>query len=305
MENQVNAAIYGRVSTDDQVERQTIQNQLMACRAFCEDQDWSIAGEYTDEGISGSIPFVEREWGAQLLEDARAGKFSVVLVVRLDRLSRDVVDALVTYRRMQALKVEVKSLSESFDDTPAGQFTLTVMSGVAQLERALIGERTKAGKKRMAGEGRYVGGTIPLGYVLDPESRHYRIYEPHAHVVRDIFRLYLELGSHLAVAKRLLTVPAFDSTLAPGAKFRPSPSWYRRNGFVPLTARWVRSVIDNDTYLGRFSYGTTHRESAHPAIIDPETFTAAQSIAQLRRKPLHDLEDSLALIPQLDRNQHA
>ncbi|HXG35669.1 MAG TPA: recombinase family protein, partial [Dehalococcoidia bacterium] len=275
------AAIYARVSTEEQAERQTIQTQLSACREFCRHHGWEIVGEYCDDGVSGSVPFANRPQGARLLEKARMGGISLVVVARLDRLSRDVVDALVTYRRLQALKVEVKSLSESFDDSPAGQFTLTVMSGVAQLEKALITERTKSGRRRIAGEGKYAGGAIPLGYVLRPSDLKYVPYEPHAAVVREVFRLYLELGSHMAVAKRLPPVPAFDPELAPGMEFRPSPSWYRNQGnAAPMTARWVRKIISNAVYLGKRCFGSVVVDAAHDPIIDADTFTAAQAIDQ-------------------------
>ena len=224
-------AIYARVGTEEQAERQTIQNQLIACREYCHNHGYQISAEYTDEGVSGSVSFGERPGGKQLLEDAQAGKFSIALILRLDRLSRDVIDALVTHQRLQSLKVEVKSLTESFDDSPSGKFAYTVMSGVAQLEKALIGERTIAGKKRKAREGLYVGGHIPLGYMLNSKTRRLEIYEPHAAIVREVFKLYIELGSAWMVAKRLGSIPPFDPDLTQGMVFNRSLFWKRlRNG---------------------------------------------------------------------------
>ena len=83
------AAIYARVSTDEQAERQTIENQLAACPAYCERQGHEVFAEYLDEGVSGTVPFIERPAGAQLIAAAEASELDLAITYRLDRYGRD------------------------------------------------------------------------------------------------------------------------------------------------------------------------------------------------------------------------
>src|SRR5690348_13356556 len=137
-------AIYARVSTDDQVERGTIQTQIGACRQYCERNGLEVIGEYTDEGISGIKAFSQRAGAKQLLTDIdkMSGSIDTILVHSIDRLSRDTLDYLQTAEQLNGRGIKLLSVNETFDDTASGKLNSTVRMGFAQFERDLIRERT-------------------------------------------------------------------------------------------------------------------------------------------------------------------
>lgn len=95
------AAIYARVSTDEQAEKHTIENQLDACRSYCERAGFEVVNEFLDAGVSGTVALAERPAGARLIADADAKSFEVVVCYRLDRFGREVVTCLLAIKRLQ------------------------------------------------------------------------------------------------------------------------------------------------------------------------------------------------------------
>ena len=95
------AAIYARVSTDEQADKNTIENQLSRCRAYCEQAGYEIIQEFRDEGVSGTVSLVERPAGARLIAAADAKSFEVVVCYRLDRFGRDALVCLLAIERLQ------------------------------------------------------------------------------------------------------------------------------------------------------------------------------------------------------------
>jgi len=106
------AAIYARVSTEDQAERQTVQAQLDFLRKYCELHQTAIAGEYVDDGVSGTVPLGDRPEGRRLLDAAQAGRFGVVLVYRLDRLGRSLASLISAHDRLDDAGVAIRSATE-------------------------------------------------------------------------------------------------------------------------------------------------------------------------------------------------
>ena len=149
------AAIYQRVSTTDQ----TTANQTPELQAFADRKAWPVVAQFTDEGVSGAKEFRP---GLDALRQAAARKeFDVVLVWKFDRISRNTRHLLSLHEELSKLGVALVSVTEGIDTTtPAGVFTLTVMGGVSQLERANIIERTKAGLARVKAEGRKLGRPV-------------------------------------------------------------------------------------------------------------------------------------------------
>ena len=148
------AAIYARVSTSNH--GQDIGMQTRELRQFCEARGWQIAGEYLDEGISGtkdSRPELNR-----LMGDAHKRRFDVVAVWRFDRFARSVSHLLRALETFSALGIAFVSLSEQMDTTtPAGKMVFTVLGAVAELERSLIVERVKAGLRNARAKGKRLG----------------------------------------------------------------------------------------------------------------------------------------------------
>src|SRR5271155_223495 len=130
--------------------------QLRELREFCERRGWQIAGEFVDEGISGSK--VKRPELDKLMADAHRRRFDAVIVWKFDRFARSVSHLLRALETFDSLGVAFVSLSESLDtSTPAGRMVFTVLGAVAELERSLIAERVRAGLRNARAKGKTLG----------------------------------------------------------------------------------------------------------------------------------------------------
>jgi DNA invertase Pin-like site-specific DNA recombinase len=151
----IRVAIYARVSTNH-AGGQSPEMQLRELKEFCERRSWTIAGEYTDVGISGTKE--RRPELDKLMADAHRRKFDVVACWKFDRMARSVSHLLRILETFNALGINFVSLSESIDtSTPAGKMVFTVLGAVAELERSLIVERVKAGLKNARAKGVHIG----------------------------------------------------------------------------------------------------------------------------------------------------
>jgi site-specific DNA recombinase len=158
-------AIYLRVSTDEQRERQSIETQREELERFCRLQSLHVAETYADDGLTGTIPVNLRPAGGRMLRDARAKKFDRVLVYKLDRLGRDTMVTLEAVAELAKCGVRVVSITEACDgETSGGRLMLTIHSAFAAHEREVIRERSLAGTNRVAQSGAWLGGVVPFGY---------------------------------------------------------------------------------------------------------------------------------------------
>lgn len=274
-------ALYARVSSDEQAQSGTIQNQIDFGRRYCDLHQLPIADIYADEGVSGTVAFAERPNGARLLADARDGKFGTVLVYRIDRLARSTRVLLDTHDALKASGVSLRSMTEPFDTTtPLGEFIMTLLGSLAALERATIVERMTLGKHRAAREGRWLGGAPPFGYRVEgpDHDRRLVIDERQAEIVRRIFRLYVYEGMGLVPIADLLNAEGVPSPYAArGQTTRRWPEGVRRWNTGTLSR-----LLRNTAFIGRYHAGSRAgreiAEYATPRIIDDETFAAAQRL---------------------------
>jgi site-specific DNA recombinase len=204
-------AIYARVSTEDQADRQTVEGQLQFLRRLAELHQWTVAGEYVDDGVSGTIPLDRRTDGRRLLEDAARGRFGTVLLYRLDRLGRKTRVLLDAHEALERSHVAIKSATEPFDtSTPIGTFVFQLLGSIAELEKATITERMTLGRDRVARQGKWTGGPIPFGFDLDAEARLVpserlvdAVNKTEADIVREVFERIAAGSSAVLEAKRL------------------------------------------------------------------------------------------------------
>jgi DNA invertase Pin-like site-specific DNA recombinase len=146
------AAIYARVSTADQ----HIESQLYDLRCLAEERGMTVVKEYSDVGISGTK--ARRPGLDALIADARQRKFSVVLVAAFDRLARSTKHFLLLVEELDSLGIELVSKREGLASGDAmGRLFITIISAIAELERALVVERVKSGMRRARLEGRQIG----------------------------------------------------------------------------------------------------------------------------------------------------
>jgi site-specific DNA recombinase len=147
----VATAVYLRVSTEEQRERQSIATQREFGERYCQLHDLPVYRVYADDGISGTMALELRPEGSEILKDARLGKFNQLLVYKLDRLGRETRLILNGVDELEKVGVRVRSMTEEFDTgTPSGRLMLTLLSGFASHERDMIRERCVAGTLRVA-----------------------------------------------------------------------------------------------------------------------------------------------------------
>lgn len=168
------AAIYCRVSTDEQVEGTSLYTQLESCRDHASRHGWSISGEYIDEGVSGVL--ASRPQLDLLMREVRTGKHDIVVVAKLDRAGRSVRHLASLLGELDDLGVQFVSVAEQIDGASAvGRLQRNMLSGFAEFERERIKERMIDGVAAVARDGYWPGGPPPFGYKLIPDGRHTRL----------------------------------------------------------------------------------------------------------------------------------
>ena len=191
-------AIYTRKSSDEGLEQEfnSLHAQREACEAFITSQrheGWHVlSAHYDDGGFSGGT--MDRPALQRLLADIGAGKVDVVVVYKIDRLTRSLFDFAKIVEAFDAKGVSFVSVTQQFNTTTSmGRLTLNVLLSFAQFEREVIGERIRDKIAASKQKGMWMGGTVPLGY--DAVNRKLRINAEEAKTVRLLFELYLKLGS--------------------------------------------------------------------------------------------------------------
>lgn len=258
------AALYIRVSTLEQAqEGYSVGEQKERLIAYCKAKDWLIADIYVDGGYTGSN--LNRPGIQKLISET--DKFDLVLVYKLDRLSRSQRDTLYLIEEVFRPKgVDFISMQESFDtSTPFGKAMIGLLAVFAQLEREQIKERTWMGRVARAKTGlHHGGGNIPIGYEYEDGKLIVNPYE--AEQVRKIYEWYLAGASLKGITDRLQDEGYTN-------KYSSYNSWSS-----------VRNILGNETYTGTLHFGDIVVEDAHEAIISKEQFNAAQILRGKRQE---------------------
>src|SRR5262245_5491306 len=268
----VRCAIYTRVSTDQGLEQDfnSLDAQYDASQAYIRSQQhagWTmVRSKYDDGGFSGGN--TDRPALQRLLEDVRAGKIDIIVVYKVDRLTRSLADFAKLVELFDRHGVSFVSATQQFNTTTSmGRLTLNVLLSFAQFEREVTSERIRDKVSASKRKGLWVGGMAPLGY--DTKDRKITVNEAEAACVRTIFRSYLKLGSlNLLMAdlraRGIVTKVRYLKTgqTAGGIPFTRGPLAYRlRNRF------YVREVA----FKGEALTGE------QPAIVDHDLFDAVQA----------------------------
>jgi site-specific DNA recombinase len=265
-------AVYTRKSTEYNLELafNSLDAQREACEAYIRSQaheGWrAVPGRYDDGAFSGAS--LERPALQQLLMDIRAGKIDIVLVYKVDRLTRSLADFAKLIELFDAHGVSFVSVTQSFNTSSSmGRLTLNVLLSFAQFERELIGERVRdkiAASKR---KGMWVGGPVPLGYAA--VDKKIVVVPAEAEVVRMIFAHYLQLGSLRALADALDR----RGIRSKGRRLsNPSDGGGSRFGVGALAY-----LLKNRFYVGEVVYRGEVYRGEHEPILEPSLFEAVQS----------------------------
>lgn len=269
-------ALYTRVSTQEQVSAGfSLDAQLNRLRAYCDSQGWTVAGVYTDEGASAKN--TERPELQRMLEDIKMGKIDVVLVYKLDRFTRSVLDLYELLQTLDKYRVGFKSSTEVFDTTTAmGRLFITIVAALAQWERENLGERTRMGQIEMTKQGRWSGGTPPFGY--DYSEGILTINEAQAQVVREIYQRYTS-GEGTTKILSWLNDPEHP-------QLAPNQRW----------TQWaLKYCLRNPIYAGNVRYGyrkasgrrqpdSITEQGIHEPIITPSLWEQADRMRDSRTK---------------------
>ena len=245
----VRCAIYTRKSSDEGLEQgfNSLDAQREAGEAYVLSQaseGWrALPTLYDDGGFSGGT--IERPALQRLLADVDAGLVDVIVVYKIDRLTRSLTDFARIVERFDANSVSFVSVTQAFNTTSSmGRLTLNVLLSFAQFEREVTGDRIRDKIAASKAKGLWMGGTVPLGYDLpDPGNRVLRVNEGEAQTVRHIFARYLELGSVNALA-RALDVGGIVSKARVTAKDRAI-------GGLPFSRGALFHLLRSQTYRGR------------------------------------------------------
>lgn len=274
----IRCAIYTRKSHEEGLDQEfnSLDAQRVAAEAYIQSQmheGWeAIATRYDDGGYSGGT--LERPALQQLLADIRQGKVDVIVVYKVDRLSRSLMDFSRLVETFDAHDVSFVSVTQAFNTTNSmGRLTLNILLSFAQFEREVTGERIRDKFAASKKKGMWMGGMIPLGY--DVQHRKLLVNEPEAQQVRLIYKKYIELRSLHLVCNYL------------NAKDHKPKRWINEAGIKrgpdAHSIQSVRTILGNPLYIGKVRHKDQLHDGEHDAILDAELWQQVQTLMAEQR----------------------
>lgn len=256
--------LYPRVSGHEQEDNYSIPEQIDRMKKYCESRDWMVYKIYTDSVYSGSN--MDRPGLQDMIKDCENGKLDMVLVYKLDRLSRSQKDTLFLIEDVfEKNGVGFTSMTENFDtSTPHGKFIIGILSVFAQLEREKIKERTMIGKDSRAKEGKWHGSKwIPIGYNYVDGLLEINEYE--AMQIAEIADLFLK-GTPVRTIARLVTTKGY------------------KHKYGEWEAKTIRRVLSNPVNVGMIKNRDKWYRGLHDPILSQKTFDSIQELMAQRRE---------------------
>jgi site-specific DNA recombinase len=275
----VRCAIYTRKSSEEGLDQEynSLDAQAEACAAYIASQrheGWKmLPARYDDGGVSGGT--LERPALRRLLADIEAGRIDMVIIYKIDRLTRSLADFAKLVERFEAARCSFVSVTQAFNtSTSMGRLTLNVLLSFAQFEREVTAERIRDKVAASKKKGLWMGGLVPLGYDPHPDRtrRELVVNDAEAEVVRRLFTLYLAHGclNATAAAAREAGLRSKRRVFASG----------RVQGDGEFSRGHIHKLLINPLYRGL----TRHKErtwpGTHAALIDPETWERVQARLQ-------------------------
>ena len=256
-------AIYTRVSTEDQARKGfSLGAQKERLISYCKAKNWTIVGEYTDDGYSGRN---EKRPGYQKMLEER-DLWNIIVVLKMDRIHRNSVNFALMMDKLKNWDKDFASIQESFDTTNAmGRFVMDIIQRIAQLESEQLSERVKIGMMQKAKTGKgFLGFNIPYGY--DYQDGKLKLNPDESKIVKMIFHLYLAGKSIGFIVKQLNS----------------------RNISTKRGRHWgkqtVATILKNPIYCGIKHWQDILHEGSHTNIIDLDTFNEIQQLRVNRIK---------------------
>ncbi len=268
---QVRCAIYTRKSSEEGLDQafNSLDAQREACEAYIASQRFNgwklLPARYDDGGLSGGN--LERPALRRLLADIDAAKVEMVVVYKIDRLTRSLADFAKLVERFDAAGISFVSVTQQFNtSTSMGRLTLNVLLSFAQFEREVTAERIRDKIAASKKKGMWMGGLVPLGY--DRKDRTLIINSTEAETVRTLFKAYLDLGN----VRRLKGFADQQKLRSKRHVFASGKS----TGDVPFSRGRLYHLLSNPVYVGQIRHGDKVYDGLHEAIIDESIWQLVQ-----------------------------
>ena len=275
-------AVYTRKSSEEGLEQEfnSLHAQREACEAYIASQrseGWALVrDQYDDGGISGGT--LERPGLKRLLADVEDGLVDVVVVYKIDRLSRSLMDFSKLVEVFDRNGVTFVSVTQSFNTTTSmGRLTLNILLSFAQFEREVTGERIRDKIAASRKKGMWMGGTVPLGY--DVKDRRLMINKPEAKTVRMVFERFVEIGSATVLARELRA----DGVTSKQGK--------------PISKGYLYRILNNRVYIGEAVHKGDSYPGQHKGIIPRKLWDKVHTI--LTESPRKRASNTRAQTPAL------
>ena len=268
----IRCAIYTRKSSEEGLDQDfnSLDAQREAGEAYIRSQaheGWKcLPTRYDDGGHSGGT--MERPALRQLMEDIRERRLDVIVIYKIDRLTRSLADFARLAELFDQYGVSFVSVTQQFNTTTSmGRLMLNVLLSFAQFEREITGERIRDKIAASKKKGMWMGGTVPIGYRT--VDRSLVIEEAEADAIRTIFRLYLESGDVPALMPQLERL---------NIRTRPRVVAGRETGGLPIGRGHLYQLLSNPVYIGQIKHKKLVYPGAHEAIIEHPTWDAVQAL---------------------------
>jgi site-specific DNA recombinase len=257
-------AIVTRISTDEVNQPYSLEAQAKGLEAFVASQPGqTITHRFVDQASGATL---ERPGLQAALAGARAGDFDVLLVYRIDRISRSIVGLMTIVEALDAAGVALRSATEPIDTQgPVGRMLLQLLGIFAEFERGLLIDRITKGFERKAARGEWLGGPGPYGYTLDSATKTLVAHPDEAAIVGAIFAKYVEERYGATALAHWLN----DT----GQRSRNGKLWSNQT---------VLRVLRNPVYLGKIAHGDDLHDGKHEAIVEETVFASAQKLLDER-----------------------
>lgn len=256
------AVIYARYSPGPNQRDESIEGQLRECKEIAKKHGLMVIHEYIDKRLSGTND--ERPDFQRMLRDADRGLFDVVITWKNDRFARNRYDSAIYKQRLKRNGIKIIYAKEHIPEGPEGIILESMLEGMAEYYSANLSQNIRRGQRENAIEGKFIGGTIPLGYKLDAE-KHYIIDPETAPIVREIFERYVAGDTVTDICKDL------------------NARGYRTSRKRDFNRSSLHRIFSNEKYIGVYRYEDI-KNNAIPRIITDELFNAANIRAIKNKK---------------------
>jgi len=278
---QLNCAIYTRVSTADGLDQDftSLDSQRESAESYIASQKnegWLVLSDrYDDAGFTGAN--TDRPALQKLIADVKEKKIDCVVVYKVDRLSRSLLDFSKLLEFFDQNSVTFVSITQHFNtQNSMGRLTLNILLSFAQFEREIISERTRDKMGAAKKKGKWIGGHVPLGYDLDKENHKLVINPKEAKIICEIFETYLTEKSLLAVTQ-IINDKGYVSKVYENIKGK-------KHGGIKFKATTVNQIIKNVCYIGKVKYHDVIYPGEQERIVSDETFAKTQELLAVNRR---------------------